>query len=82
MLLDRAGIKSEGPRLTVVELPRVVEVTEAPSSEGGHGPEAPAARCYICSSTFRQTFWTRQVLRRMLVATEHREAPRRPLEVI
>jgi hypothetical protein len=75
MLLERAGLKAEGPRLTVVELPRVVEVGESPPQEGGHGhgPEAPASKCFLCSPSYRATYMARQVWRRVLAASEHRD---------
>ena len=86
MLLERAGLKAEGPRLTVVELPRVVEVGEAPPQEGGygHGPDAPASKCVLCSPSYLTTYIARQVWRRVLAASEHRDwgPGRAPIEVV
>jgi hypothetical protein len=85
MLLERAGLKAaEGPRLTLVELPRVVEVGEAPPQGEGHGPEAPASKCFLCSPSYRASYLTRQVWRRVLAASEHRDwGPGRvPVEVV
>ena len=86
MLLERAGLKAEGPRLTVVELPRVVEVGEAPPQEGGHGhgPDAPASKCVLCSPSYLTTYIARQVWRRVLAVSEHRDwgPGRAPIEVV
>jgi AcrR family transcriptional regulator len=86
MLLERAGLKAEGPRLTVVELPRVVEVGESPPPEGGHGhgPDVPASKCFLCSPSYRATYMARQVWRRVLAASEHRDwgPGRAPIEVV
>lgn len=75
MLLERAGIKAaEGPRVTVVELPQVVEVTEAGGDEGVPGPgDAQHKGCYLCDEGARVQYWWRNVVRRALAVGEHRE---------
>jgi transposase-like protein len=87
MLLERAGLKAEGPRLTLVELPRVVEVGEAPPQGGaghGHGPDAPASKCFLCSPSYLENFMAKQVWRRVLAVSEHRDwgPGRAPVEVV
>jgi len=75
-LLDKAGIKATGPRLTQVDLPQVIEVVEA----GGGEPSPGGPRhkgCFDCDPAYRERWWWRNVMRRALAVSEHREpAPR------